>query len=191
MSRRAVAAPLLLLGALACSRDHGAHRHPPLPSGGAEEGAPAFLPPTAVVDEPVAASTHTTTVTSVRVSTHGEYDRVVVALDGGLPGRRLTWLKVPPHRCGSSAPLALRGAAWLELRLDPAQAHDAQGHVTVSDLAAQPQLPSIAALALGCDAEGVVTWAIGAPAARPYRVLTLNDPPRVVVDIAHGAATPP
>lgn len=37
---------------------------------------------------------------------------------------------------------------------------------------------------LTCDFEGELTWALGVGGQRPFRVTTLADPPRLVVDVA-------
>ncbi|HXT19816.1 MAG TPA: hypothetical protein VN923_03620, partial [Thermoanaerobaculia bacterium] len=77
--------------------------------------------------------------------------------------------------------------AWLELRLDPAQAHDAEGRVSIAGGTEQPKLAALRTLELSCDFEGVVSWALGGPRTLPFRVMALSDPPRVVVDVAHEA----
>ena len=116
-------------------------------------------------------------------------DRVTIELAGSSPGYRAAWRTTPPRHCASGAAVPTAGAAWLEVRLDPAQAHDAQGRATLETRPqAQPGLTAVRALQMTCDFEGVVSWAVGAPRALPFRVMPLADPPRVVVDVGHATA---
>lgn len=184
---------VVALTAGSCSRRGGPPRRPPLPPGQAEAGGPAFLPSTTVVDEPAAAAGMPATVIAVRsaahLGLHEGFDRVTIELAGSAPGYRAAWRTTPPRRCGSGAAVAMAGSAWLEVRLDPAQAHDAEGRVTLEARPQQPPgLSAIHGLEMTCDFEGVVSWALGAPRALPFRVMPLSDPPRVVVDVAHATA---
>jgi hypothetical protein len=193
MSRReasslSLAALALLTAALGCSRAGAPPRRPPLPAGKAEAGGPAFLPPTTVVHDSTAAAQAPATVVAVRSARHADFDRVTVELAGATPGYRVAWAKAPPRQCGSGEPVRAGAAAWLEVRLDPAQGHDGQGRATVEHGLDEPGLPAVRSLVASCDFEAVVSWVIGAPRRLPFRVLPLNDPPRLVVDIAHGDA---
>lgn len=177
----------------ACSRRGGPPRRPPLPAGQAEAGGPPFLAVDAIVDEPVAAATTPGTVVDLRAASHDGFDRIAIELAGSVPGYRVAWAKAPPRQCGSGEPLAAPGRAWLEVRLDHAQAHDEQGRGTVEKRSSRPGLPAVEAITFNCDFEGQTIWAIGAPRQLPFRVLALHDPPRIVVDVAHApaaAATP-
>jgi hypothetical protein len=174
----------------ACSRQPAAPRRPPLPEGSAEKGGPAFLAPGSSVDVPARAASRPATVVAVRSSSREAFDRVVFELAGELPGYRVGWSAAPPHHCGSGALVESAGRAWLTVRLDPAAAHDEQGGVTVARESEGPGLQAVEGIVLTCDFEGVVSWALGAPARRPYRVLPMSDPPRLVVDVAHAADVP-
>jgi len=178
----------VLIVAAGCSRRGGPQRRPPLPAGQAEAGGPAFQPPDVAVDEPTAAATRPATVVALRAASHGDFDRVTLELAGGFPGYRVAWRTTPPRQCGSGEAMSVPGRAWLEVRLDPAQVHDEQGHVTVEPRSTRPGLSAVQAIALACDFEGVASWAIGSPRKLPFRVMPLHDPPRVVVDVAHSAA---
>lgn len=180
-----VALAALAISLSACSRRATPPRRPPLPAGEAEKGGPAFLAPESSVDVPAAAATRPATVVAVRTSRRDDFDRVVFELTGNLPGYRVAWSSAPPHQCGSGAVVAVAGGAWLFVRLDPASAHDEQGRITAGRENERPGLPAVEGLVLTCDNEGVVSWALGAPAELPYRVLPMSDPPRVVVDVAH------
>lgn len=181
----------IVLAAIGCSRHGGPPRRPPLPAGQAEAGGPQFLPAATIVDEPTAAAVAPATVVAIRTATHDGFDRLTVELAGSSPGYRAAWRTTAPRHCGSGAPVKARGPAWLELRLDPAQAHDAEGRVTVPTVDGEPGLTAVKSLEMSCDFEGVVSWALGAPRALAFRVMALNDPPRVVVDVAHAASASP
>jgi hypothetical protein len=176
-----------LLAVVACSRAGGPPRRPPLPAGKAEQGGPDFLPSTTEVDEPTTAATPPATVVALRAAAHEDFDRVTIELAGALPGYRVAWAPARPRQCGSGKAVDAGGTAWLVVRLDPAQAHDEQGRVTV-DTSESPGLPAVGAMASSCDFEGVVSWVLGSPARLPFRVLALSDPPRLVVDVAHPGA---
>ena len=181
-------AVVVALGVTACSRSGGPPPRPPLPSGQAEAGGPRFLPAATIVDEPTAAAVAPATVVAVRAAAHEGFDRLTVELSGSSPGYRVAWRTTAPRQCGSGEPVKAAGPAWLELRLDPAQAHDAEGRVSIAGGTEQPRLTALRSLELSCDFEGIVSWALGAPRTLPFRVMALSDPPRVVVDVAHAAA---
>ncbi len=127
------------------------------------------------------------TLARVRAAGHEGFDRVVFELapSSGVPGYRVEYFDEPVRRCGSGEPAAVAGEAWLAVQLRPAQAHDDKGKATVKDRERRLRLPSVREAELTCDFEGDVTWVIGVPAKKRYRVLELADPPRLVVDILH------
>jgi hypothetical protein len=67
----------------------------------------------------------------------------------------------------------------------PAAAHDAAGHATIADRERLLDLPIVREVELTCDFEAVVTWVLGTASPNRYRVLELNDPARLVVDVWH------
>lgn len=146
---------------------------PPVPSDTAwTTGEVEISGPTA----PPVATLHT-----VRTAAHDGFDRIVFAYDGPIPGVRARYDDAPT-RCGSGEPAALGTPAALAVSMQPAAAHTDAGEPTVSAPDASG-LAMVQRLASTCDFEGEVAWALGVEERRPYRVFTLSDPSRIVVDV--------
>lgn len=122
----------------------------------------------------------------IRVGRNADFDRVV--LDFGptaVPGWDVSYLDNPPYTCGAGDPVAIKGEAFLQIRLQPAQAHDDSGRPTVQVLETRLDMPALHGVAFTCDFEGQVEIALGSAAYRPYRVMELANPSRLMVDIQH------
>lgn len=131
-------------------------------------------------------SVRMTTLTEVRAARNQGFDRVVFQFAGDtVPGYHLEYVDRPVRACGSGDAVAVAGDAWLEVRLEPAQAHDEAGRATVASRVRYPRLPSVAELRSTCDFEGQVVWVLGVRSPSRFRVLELRSPARIVVDVAH------
>ena len=160
----------------------------PLEEAALEEALPSgFLPPDAAATWP-GAEGEVATAVALRAASHGGFDRVVLELDRHA-SYRVAWLGAPPVGCGSGEAASLPGAAFLEVTLEPAKAHDESGALTLQTRELRPALPAVGAIELTCDFEAVLTFAAGAPERLPFRVSRLEGPPRLVVDVRHP--TPP
>lgn len=128
-----------------------------------------------------------TTLREVRTSESPGYERVVFDFgDDRLPGYRIGYIAPPAQDCGSGADAPLAGAAVLSVRLRPAQAHAEVGdeiRATVSERDRAPRYREVRQLRMVCDFEGSVEWALGLSEKRRYRILILEKPARLVVDI--------
>ena len=128
-----------------------------------------------------------TTLREVRTSESSGYERVVFDFgDGRLPGYRIGYIAPPAQDCGSGADALLAGAAVLSVRLRPAQAHaevDSDMRATISERDRAPRYRELRQMRMVCDFEGSVEWALGLRETRRYRILTLEKPTRLVVDI--------
>ncbi len=125
------------------------------------------------------------TLREVRAGRNEGFDRVVFQFDGDqVPGYHLEYIDKPVIKCGSGDPTELAGQGWLQVRLQPAQAH-ADGKATVTERERKPKLPVIEELELTCDFEGENTWVLGVKNPNKYRVLELKEPTRLVVDVQH------
>jgi hypothetical protein len=125
-------------------------------------------------------------LTDVRAARHDGFDRVVFELDDrSAPGYHLEYVDKPVRRCGSGETTPIAGDAWLEVRLEPSNAHTEAGAPTIADRERSLNLEIVQELEQTCDFEAVVTWVVGVKRPNPYRVSTLNDPLRLVVDIKH------
>lgn len=123
------------------------------------------------------------TLTSIRAASHPGYDRVVFDFDGPLPGAVSVRYVDRVIADGSGTPVAVDGDAFLQVRFEEAQAHSEAGEPTVP-ARSRPDLPVLTESVLAGDYEGYVTVALGVEARAPFRVIELNNPTRVVVDIA-------
>ncbi len=125
------------------------------------------------------------TLREVREGLNEGFDRVVFQFDGEqVPGYQLEYIDKPVIKCGSGDPTELAGQGWLQVRLQPAQAH-ADGKATVTERERKPKLSVIEELELTCDFEGEATWVLGVKKPNKYRVLELKEPTRLVVDVQH------
>lgn len=185
----------LLLGcallAVSCGGDGGASRpadrpaslegRTPEPEDATERGGW-----TAGIVEVQRPSVEVATLTAVRSAAQEGFDRVVMEfIEGTPPGYRVEYIDEPVRDCGSGSAVPLAGEGWLEVRLEPARAHDDEGAPTIAEGRLAPGLPVVRELARTCDFEAVVTWVIGASGPNPYRVLELGGPPRLVIDVRH------
>jgi hypothetical protein len=125
-------------------------------------------------------------LSQVRVGAHARYDRVVFEFAAGpLPGYHLEYVDAPVYQCGSGNEVSVAGASQLIVRLEPAQAHDDQGNVTIEERQRVLALPALKELSIICDFEAQVEWVAGLAARTPYRVMELSRPPRLVLDVRH------
>lgn len=122
----------------------------------------------------------------VRVARNAGFDRIVIDLGPDAPPRwHVEYVDAPVLQCGSGEAVPLAGAAWLAIRLEPAQVHDDAGRATVQERALQPALPNVLELRLICDFEAHVEWVAGVRSPEPFRVLRLRAPNRLVIDVRH------
>lgn len=120
----------------------------------------------------------------VRVGQHAGYDRLVIDLGGQLPGYQVQTVARLVHD-GSGRRLALPGAALLEVRLQPAVAHDVDARPTFAPTRQLLSLPALRGYALAGDVEGVVTLGISLTHQSTFRVFELSSPSRLVIDVRH------
>jgi hypothetical protein len=126
------------------------------------------------------------TVTDVRVATHEEYDRVVFDLEGtGTPGWRVEYVEeaLEPGR-GDAVDVA--GDAVLQVGITgTAMPMDSGVEEYGGDPVAGPGEP-VDEVVYRFVFEGTTTAFVGVDGEpRPFRVLTLSDPTRLVVDVGH------
>ena len=120
----------------------------------------------------------------VRTGDQQTFDRVVFEMEGPkLPEYDVKYVPRPVH-CGSGLPVQVDGRAFLQVRLSPARAHTEAGAPTVATLQRKVRLPVIREVRESCDFEAEVTWVVGLSARKEYHVLELEEPARLVIDIA-------
>jgi len=124
-------------------------------------------------------------VVDVRTGKHATFDRVVIDLDGKASGYKVGYVK-QVREDGSGKVVDTRGRANLLVRLTPADAHDGNGHATYDG----PRrftvgYPALREVAFAGDFEATVSIALGISHKSGFRVMTLSNPTRIVVDVAH------
>jgi hypothetical protein len=125
-------------------------------------------------------------LSDVRAARHEGFDRIVFEFAGGSPpGYHLEYIDKPVRKCGSGDATAIAGDGWLEVRFEPANAHTTAGAPAIAHRDQLVDMVVVKQLQQTCDFEAVVSWVIGVRRPNPYRVLALNDPTRLVVDVRH------
>ncbi|MFA9431974.1 hypothetical protein [Egicoccus sp. AB-alg2] len=126
-------------------------------------------------------------LTNVRTGGHPGFDRIVFDYRGRVPRARVQRVDQVVED-GSGRPIRLRGRAFLQVTMQPANAHDEDGRPTYrGPRTLTPELPVLRQAKFAGDFEAVVSWGLGLRANAGFRVLRLSNPSRVVVDVAHPA----
>ncbi|WP_446225350.1 AMIN-like domain-containing (lipo)protein [Nocardia sp. IBHARD005] len=128
------------------------------------------------------------TLTNVRAGRHECFDRVVVDLAGPSAGYLVRYVDTVTED-GSGAPVPLRGGAFLQVTVN-SPAYDNAGNLTYrptdrTELANVNGYPTLRQIAWAVSFEGQSTIGLGVRARLPFRVSTLDNPTRVVIDVAH------
>ncbi len=146
-----------------------------------DDQVPPFLPETTVTQRQGAATTNTPLLKDVRIGRNSGYDRIVFEFDGTVvPGYEVRYVQAA-QQCGSGSPVTTAGPSQMTVTIRPAAAHDDSGRVTFAPREL-PGFESIKQAKATCDFEGVVGWVIGGE-RKPFRVVELQNPPRIAVDI--------
>lgn len=125
----------------------------------------------------------------VRVGSHDGYDRVVFEFRGGVPGYDVAYLDGPPTEDGSGRPVEVAGDAVLSVRMTPASGvrfspDGYEATYTGPDRLEGEDLGSILEVVRAGDFEAQSTWLLGTSSERPFVVSTLEEPARLIVDVA-------
>jgi hypothetical protein len=126
------------------------------------------------------------TVTKLRMGLHpedGGWERIVFEFDGTqLPGAVVQYVNQATS-CGSGQAVTVNGSDILEVAITNAQAHDNSGTATLTSPAPGPGGSVINQGVSSCDFEGHVTWDFGLNGKHNFKVSTLTNPVRLVIDI--------
>jgi len=143
----------------------------------------------ALTDTVVVASAieETALLTDVRSARGEGYDRVVFEFANGVPGYEVGYVERPIVRDGSGDEVEVQGAAVLRVRMEPALDADLTQESAPRTYTGpnrfSPDTAVVVELVGTGGFEAVLAWAAGIQGERPFRVTTLSDPPRVVIDI--------
>lgn len=128
---------------------------------------------------PAASAVEGNQLTDIRTERHAGFDRVVFELDGPRP-EVAAERSAEPHHCGSGKPISAKGDEFLDVTMQPANAHGYTGPRSFDT----PGLLNVRSVTNTCDFEAHLGFSIGyAGTGRTYEVSFLDNPTRVVVDI--------
>ncbi|MFN0095148.1 MAG: hypothetical protein ACKVVT_10295 [Dehalococcoidia bacterium] len=113
----------------------------------------------------------------------GGTDRIVFEFTGGLPEARLEY-RQSISRCGPGDTLDLGGFTPLLVSFLNTDAHNQQGQVTVTTSLGDTKV--LKQVKTACDFEALVQYGLGVQGVRVYKLSTLENPPRVIVDIVNN-----
>jgi hypothetical protein len=154
------------------------------PAAGLASSQPDFSTAPRVIEHPPVGSAK---LVGLRAGRHPGFDRVVFQLDGPIPAY-YSVRYVPVVRLdGSGAPLRLRGSAFLEVVVR-APTHDQDYRPVLSPTRLRPDFPALREVNAPGSFEGQTTAGIGVAQRVGFRVLELNSPTRIVIDLAHPQA---
>ncbi len=121
----------------------------------------------------------------VRMGVHpenGGWERIVFEFDGGLPPAEVEY--VPSvSECGSGNAVALEGEAVLSVAFRGAAQHTDAGQPTFDQQAVPGPGDTILEAQQTCDFEAELGWAMGVKGEQNFKVTTLENPPRLVIDV--------
>lgn len=161
---------------------------------------PASAEPSALASEPtdslppfectpsvtIPSTTDRAQITDVRVGTHDGYDRVVFEFASGIPDAVIEGVLPPLYADPSGLEVDVAGTAFLKVTMHGASKMSPEGGVTYDGSTNfEPGFDRLAQLIEGGDFEAVSSWYLGLDGAGCFRVLTLADPSRLVIDIEH------
>jgi hypothetical protein len=124
-------------------------------------------------------------VVDLRTGEHRNFDRVVIDLNGKVPGYRVRYVKQLTFD-GSGDPVPVHGRKFISVQLTPAKAHNAKGEsVYEGPRLRHREFDVIRDVAFTGDFEAVVSFGISLRRKENFRVFVLHDPNRLVIDVRH------
>jgi hypothetical protein len=141
----------------------------------------ALLAP--VVATTPASAVTTSTLVAIRAAHHPGYDRLVFEFRGPVPASRQVRYVSQVRGDPSDLPVPIVGSAKLLVVMRPAQGHNEAGQVTYGATRRTYALPNIIQVVNSGDFEAVLSFGVGLARREPFKVFTLRNPSRVVIDI--------
>jgi hypothetical protein len=130
------------------------------------------------------AATHVVLLQKVETACCNGYDRTIFTFEGfHHPTWRTRYVLPPIQQCASGNNIAVAGTAFLQISMDTAQAHNDAGQSTIPDRDRHLNCPNLKQLVLTCDFEAKVGFVFGLDSKKPYRVVELQNPTRLVIDV--------
>lgn len=136
-----------------------------------------------VVEDPSVAIAN---IVDVRVGNHEGFDRVVFEFEQGTPELTLSRAEPPFTADGSGFPVEVDGSSFLALVMRGGTKQTDEGTSSYDGPTEfTDDGPALVQLVEGGDFERQSTWYFGLAAEDCVRVLLLDDPHRLVIDIEH------
>lgn len=120
---------------------------------------------------------------AVRAASHPGYDRVVWQFKGGLPANRQATYVTTLMGHGSGLPIRIAGSAILQVTMSFANAHNPITGTSTAPDRLVVGLPNAIELVKCGDFEAHVTYGVGLAKRQTFRLFTLTNPSRVVLDV--------
>jgi hypothetical protein len=123
----------------------------------------------------------------VRTGEHADFDRITFEFSGGIPGYAVRYVEPPIVYDPRGDEMEIDGSAFIVVRMERAAGYDPNTGVETytGPLELPTGLPMLLEAERVGDFEAVLSWALGLSAESDFRVTTLEDPPRLVVDVGH------
>lgn len=133
-----------------------------------------------------------------RMGAHLDFDRFVLefeqnstsGIEGPPESYSIQWLPQPPIQFGSGETIQVNGSAYLEILLHAygySRGTSTYEYAGPKKVTARGTINVIEAI-FGGEVEGKMVWAIGANNPAGFRILSMADPPRLVIDVCTTAA---
>ena len=127
------------------------------------------------------------TLTDVRFGDHGNFVRVVFDFIGsGTPMYDVGYASPPFVGGGSGEAVPVLGSAFLRIQVVPGALYDINTGtlVYVGDTTIDPGMDPVVELQFVDDFEAYMTWVLGLTGQKPFTVEVMQDPLRLVIDVA-------
>jgi len=125
------------------------------------------------------------TLVAVRAARHDGYDRITFEFSGSRPGFTVKYVPQVVQD-GSGAPISLLGHSFLSVVFMRAQAHNDSGAPTYTGPhVITTGFSSLKQAAFAGDFEGYVSFGLGLDDRPGFRVLELDNPARIAIDVAN------
>ena len=125
-------------------------------------------------------------IVDIRVGTHDGYDRIVFEFEQGTPELTLDRAEPPFSEDASGLPLAIEGESFLGLVMRGGTKQTDAGESSYDGATEfETDFPSLVHAVEAGDFERQSTWYLGLAEESCLRVLLLDGPPRLVIDVEH------
>ena len=127
------------------------------------------------------------TVQQVEAFDGGPFDRMEFTFDQSVPDYTIEYVDAA-FACGSGVAEEVAGAAFLEIRMQPAAAHDEAGLETIASADIMFDFPTLLQLTMTCDFEGEVVWIAGLSEEVNFKTSFLTTPfpvHTIIIDVNH------